>query len=170
MRPYMIFLTAVLIGACATTAKSPEIVDITFLSMERSKITSYMVMGEYHSESFEETGYKIRFKSNRQIIMDLIPSGNSFLSLDIYECNSPARYEVNHEYSAREYISFSRLTGKVIERQVEGPVIYEAEISEGTLRTAKQPICAQIFVNGNTNRKVWRPAIISNKIELQVPK
>ena len=136
--------------------------------MEKATVTGAMVMGDYYYEEFDTEGYKIRFESDREIVSKF--EGNLFLSLEYFECHSDKRYPDDHAYSVRDYYNFSSSQADIIDRKPSGIIIYEAQLEEDSLRYNTPPICAQVFVNGNTNRKIWHPSFISNKIELEFPK
>ncbi|MEP1230899.1 MAG: hypothetical protein ABJG88_09510 [Litorimonas sp.] len=151
-------------SSCATAAKPPVISKITFLSMKPAIVEDWIVMGNYHSESFEVEGYKIQFKSDQEIAPE---NEGNFINLDFYECNSLERYEDGHVYSAKDYTSFSNSQATIIERKPDGTLVYEAQLMSERLQRVEPPICVKIFVlDGKINRKVWRPSYISNAIML----
>jgi len=165
MRLLLLSLASLMFTGCVTTPEPPVISKIEFLSMEPAIVKDWIVMGDYHAESYDVDGYKISFKSNQEIAPK---NEGNFINLDYYECDSLERYEDGHVYSARDYMWFSNSMAKIIERKLDGSVIYEAELTGEILQRKTPPFCARIFVHdGNLNRKVWQPTYISNQIQLE---
>ena len=89
--------------------------------MEPAIVEDWIVIGDYHAESFEVDGYKIGFKSAQKIAPN--KEGNS-INLDYYECNSSQRYEEGHVYSARDYVRFANSSAKLVEQKTDGSIVY----------------------------------------------
>lgn len=165
MQLKLFILTSLVLLGCTTASKPPVISKITFLSMKPAIVEDWIVMGDYHAESFEVEGYKIRFKSAQEIAPE---NEGNFINLDFYECDSSERYEGGNVYSARDYKSFSNSQAIIIERKSDGSLVYEAELTSERLQREEPPICAKIFVlDDKINRKIWQPSYISNAIKLE---
>lgn len=165
MRLVSLFLTGLLLNGCASTPKPPVISKIEFLSLEPAIVQDWIVMGDYHSESFDVDGYKIRFKSAQKIAPE---NKESYINLDYYECDSLQKYKEGHVYSARDYVRFSHSLAKIVEQKTDGSILYEAQLIGELLQRVTLPICAKIFVHdGKINRKIWQPSYISNPIKLE---
>ena len=161
----LFILTSLVLLGCTTAPKPPVISKITFLSMKPAIVEDWIVMGDYHAESFEVEGYKIQFKSAQEIAPE---NEGNFINLDFYECDSSERYEDGNVYSARDYKSFSNSQAIIIERKADGSLVYEAQLMSERLERVEPPICAKIFVlDGKINRKIWQPSYISNAIKLE---
>lgn len=169
MRALIYVLIAFALSACATVPEPPQILQITFISLEKGTVQNAIIDGDF-SESFDEPGYILHFESNQEIWRE-DSNRDGFFGLDYFHCNSSNRYEVGGTYSAREYIKInSSPHSKIIERRSNGSILYEAQMFKTYDTPGTQPICAQVFVHdGNIKRKVWQPAIISNKMDLKFP-
>ena len=170
MRALINALIVFILLACATVSEPPQIVQITFISLEKGTVQNAVIDGDF-SEEFDEPGYILKFTSNQEIPWREHPESGGFIGLDYFHCHSSNRYEVGHTYSARDYIKINGTPfSKIIERRSNGSILYEAQMFETYNTPGTQPICAQVFAHdGNIKRKVWLPVIISNKIELKFP-
>ena len=169
MRTLIYVLITFAFSACTTVSEPPQILQITFISLEKGTVQNEIMDGNF-SESFDEPGYILHFESNQEIWREG-SNRNGFFGLDYFHCNSSNRYESGHSYSARDYVKInSSPHSKVIERRSNGSILYETQMFKTYDTPSSQPICAQVFVHdGNIKRKVWQPAIISNKMELKFP-
>ncbi len=170
MRALISFLIVFIFSACATVPEPPQIVQITFISLDKGTVQNAIIDGDF-SESFDEPGYILQFESNQEIPWSQSTNKDGFIGLDYFHCNSKDRYEVGHTYSARDYIKINSSSySKIIERRSNGSILYEVQMFKTHDTPGTQPICAQVFVlDGNNKSKDWQPAIISNKIDLKFP-
>ena len=166
VRFFLFCCISVLLQACASTVRSPEIVNINLVTINKAIVQDTVFDGEF-SQEFDVPGFRIIFESDREIApKESYSKVHDFVFLDYYDCDSSLRYEPDHPYSARDYVKFHQSWAQRIGSKPNGSFIYQAQIIEEHSKKI-QNVCAKIFVNdGNIKRKVWRPVFISNEMKL----
>ena len=159
--------------ACASVTKPAETIQISFVSAETAILEGWIISGEY-SENFDQAGYKIQLKTDREITLK---GKYVSVSFDFFQCDSRAAdipyvfYRPSrHPFADRDYRFTSSSNTTILKKQSDGSVLYEVELFGDSPLLKTPPICARLWVHdGNANRKIWHPRFVSNKVIVDLP-
>ncbi len=174
---FLCYFSLSLLFACATTPPpSPEVTEISLVSIEPSFAYETIIGSGDFSEEFEVPGFLIRFKSTKKI-EDARSNTNSFWGVDYFICESTKAETDIGLYSTRNYkrIQFVTYETQYMMQSDEGSHLYHYRIAQDAVDNVARfhkdsQICMSIYIPYEEKyKKTTQARIISNHLPIGLP-